>query len=211
LPGPAPACYFRRANRRAALGRYAHFSETLPALVRRYLGLTQAELARWLGLSRTLAGHLETGTRAMTPATAAALAPLAAALPPGATGLPDAPGPPAPAALAPPARPLLLRRLRHCRHHAARLRRALQPLEVQAAQAARWAAARPLVLAALPPPTQDPAPGTPGVALAGYRRRWLALRPPALPPDLSARYHLLRLQAEALETEAAALEGLLGS
>ena len=73
--------------------------------------------------------------------------------------------------------------------------------------------------AALPPDPGGPDPpaaaaGLPGPArraafLAGYRHRWL--EPPACPPcpDQSAAYHLLRLRAEALESEAAALEGLL--
>ncbi|MCB2377099.1 hypothetical protein LGH70_05870 [Hymenobacter sp. BT635] len=42
-----------------------------------------------------------------------------------------------------------------------------------------------------------------------FRHRWLAQRPTALALELSSRCYLLRLQAEALETEAAALQALL--
>lgn len=68
-----------------------------------------------------------------------------------------------------------------CLYRAARLRRELAGLLQAATHAARWAAAQPTA-----PAHAD-----------------------ALTPAAVARYHLRRLQAEALETEAAALAALL--
>jgi len=195
--------------------------DTIVIAVRQYFGLSQQEIAIWLGVTPAQAAHLETGRRNISPATAEALAPLLRQLPaPGpATGagalrLASArPAPPA-LALAPPEAAPLAARLDYCRHHARQRRRQLRPLEQQAATAARWAAALPALRAALPPdpgPHAEPDPATdwPGW-LTWFRHRWLAARPTALPPAASARYHLLRLQAEALEAEAGALAGLLG-
>jgi transcriptional regulator with XRE-family HTH domain len=186
--------------------------------VRQYFGLSQQDLAAWLGVTQTQASHLETGRRSLNPATAEALAPLVAHLPaPGAAAMASAlrlasAATPALALGQPEAAPLLAR-LDYCQHHARRLRRALAPLEAQAATAARWAAALPALRAALPPdPTLEPDATTNWPAwLTWHRHRWLSQRPTALPPDLSARYHLLRLQAEVLDAEAAALAGLLAA
>jgi hypothetical protein len=158
--------------------------------------------------------RLETGQRAFAPDVAGLVDDLFQLLP---TAEPLALTAAELAALtATPARAPLEARLDYCRHHARRLRRALRPLEAQVAHAAHWRAALPALRAALPPdPSGDEPPPTPaGVGrwtafLVWYRWRWLEQRPTALSPAESARYHLLRLQAEALETEAAALEGLL--
>jgi len=56
--------------------------DTAVAAVRQYFGLSQEEMAGWLGSSKALSGHLETGRRTLNPEAAAALAPLVAALPP---------------------------------------------------------------------------------------------------------------------------------
>lgn len=118
-------------------------------------------------------------------------------------------------ALAPPEAAPLEARLDYCQHHARRLRRLLRPLEAEAALAARWAAALPALRAALPPDPgphaePDPTADWPGW-LTWYRHRWLGHRATALPPARSARYHLLRLQAEVLEAEATALQALLAT
>ena len=186
--------------------------DSVVAALRQYFHLGQPELAQWLGMSIAAVGHLETGRRALGPAAAEALAPLVALLPPpggpAARALRLASAAPPALAMAPPNVAPLLARLDYCQHHARRLRRALAPLEAQAATAARWAAALPALRAALPP---DPGPTAPDPAAdwpawqVWHRHRWLTQRPTALPPDLSARYHLLRLQAEALEAEVAAL------
>lgn len=184
------------------------------ARVRRYFGLTQAELARYLGVSEGFAGHLESGRRGLPIELGQVLDQLAGPIP-------AEPAPPTPAELAnltaaPDPAPLLAR-LDYCRHHAARLRRALRPLEAEAAYATRWRAALPALRATLPPDPggeEPPAPAGPGrwaAFLGWYRWRWLEQRPTALAPAEAARYHLLRLQAEALETEAAALAQLLAT
>jgi DNA-binding XRE family transcriptional regulator len=192
-----------------------YFDSTAGA-VRRYFDLSQLELAGWLGLSKVNIGHLEAGRRGLGPATAEALAPLLRHLPPPGPAptslrLASAAGTSPPLALTPPESAPLLARLDYCRHHARRLRRLLRPLEAQAAVAARWAAALPALRAALPPaPAAEPDAATDWPAwLNWFRHRWLSQRLTALPADQSARYHLLRLQAEALEAEAAALAALL--
>ncbi len=85
-----------------------------------------------------------------------------------------------PSAPAPEAQALEWRRAQ-CAHRARRLRRALAGLLQSATHAHRWATALPEA----------------------------AAHAAALTPAAVARYHLLRLQAEALETEAAALTALL--
>jgi transcriptional regulator with XRE-family HTH domain len=195
--------------------------DTAVAAVRQHFGLSQEEMAGWLGLSKAQAGHLETGQRALSPAAAEALAPLLRQVPAVGPAAPPtlrlasaAPAAP-PLALAPPEAAPLAARLDYCQHHARRLRRLLRPLAAAAGLAARWAVALPALRAALPPDPgplaePDPVADWPGW-LAWHRHRWLARRPTALPPARSARYHLLRLQAEALEAEAAALQALLAA
>ncbi|GAB3837684.1 helix-turn-helix domain-containing protein [Hymenobacter jeollabukensis] len=187
-------------------------SDSAVTAVRDHFGISQQHMAVWLGVTQANASQLESGRRGLSPAAAEALAPLIRQLPPPDAPLPAA-APPPPLALAPPEAGPLAARLDYCQHHARRLRRQLRPLEAQAAVAARWAEALPAIRAALPP---DPGPAAKPDPLMDraawhnwYRHRWLDLRPTALPPDLSAQYHLWRLQAEALETEAAALRALL--
>ena len=193
-------------------------SDSTVAAIRSYFQLTQLEMAAWLGVSKAQAGHLEAGRRGLNPAGEEALAPLVAhvsaataAPPPNILRLASAPVP-APA-LAPPEPGPLEARLDDCRHRARQLRRQLVPLLAQAETAARWAAALPTLRAALPPdpgPAAEPDPAADWPAwLNWHRHRWLDQRLTQLPPDLSARYHLLRLRAEALEAEAAALAALL--
>ena len=183
-------------------------TDPLLTRLRRYFGLSQEGLARYLGVSGPQLSRLETGQRAFASDVAGqvdALLQLLPATPPPAD---------APADLAPPERAPLIDRLDYCQHHARRPRRALRPLVAEAAHAARWRAALPTLRAALPPDpggNEPPAPVGPGrwaVFLVWYRWRWLAECPTALPPGPAARYHLLRLQAEAFETEAAALVAL---
>jgi DNA-binding XRE family transcriptional regulator len=158
-------------------------SATLMQAVRRHFGLEQQELAAYLGISRQHVASIEAGRRVMTGPVLLRLNPLAVHLPAAAETAGPAPRP-----LSPPDPALLDARLDYCRHHAARLRRALRKLDAQATLAARWAALPPAAIGAASPPAQ----ATP------------------LTPAEAARYHLLRLQAEALETEAAALAALLG-
>ncbi|TGE20116.1 helix-turn-helix domain-containing protein [Hymenobacter elongatus] len=184
-------------------------STTLIAQVRKYFGLDQQELAAYLGISRPYVADIEAGRRVLTGRVLLRLNPLAVLLPAEAPARPAAPAP----EVAPPGSPdeaLLTERLRACRHQAGKLRRELGKLAAIHAQARRWQAVLPGLLAA---------PGLPAVlttpAEAAHTRQWLLERQQQAhatlhhAPDV-ARYHLLRLRAEALETEAAALAALLG-
>ena len=163
---------------------------TALAAVRQHFGLSQQDMAGWLGVSPAQASHLETGRRALPPEAAEALAPLLRQVP--APSAPAAPAlrlasvaPAAPTlALAPPEAAPLEARLDYCQHHARRLRRLMRPLEAEAALAAHWAAALPTLRAALPPdpgPSHEPDAATNWPAwLAWHRHRWLAQRPTAL-------------------------------
>ncbi len=176
------------------MGRRAIPSTTLAAAVRAYFGLTQQELAQWLQTTAGFISHLEAGRSALPPAVFDRLLPLARALPP-------TPATPV-AAPTPAGQPFdpdpLLARLDYCRHYAAKARRAARPY-AQAAQAvARWQAAEAELLAALPPD-------------AATARATVAHRAAPLPPADVAAWHLLRLRAEALDHEAAALAALLAA
>jgi transcriptional regulator with XRE-family HTH domain len=171
-------------------------SSTLVAAVRRHFGLEQQELAAYLGVSRVLLANIEAGRRALTSQLLLRLAPLAALVPDAPAANESTLPPTGPAAPAP-----LLARLDYCLQHARLLRRELRGLAQQLARARRWQQVLPGLLAAAPVPDEGPA------------RQWLLARhattAPGLDADDTARYHLLRLRAEALETEAAALAALL--
>ncbi|GAA3939875.1 hypothetical protein GCM10022406_24900 [Hymenobacter algoricola] len=169
-----------------------------------YFGLRAYDMAHYLGVDAGQLSRLASGRRPTGPAVQEALAPFVKCMP----AMAPTSGP---LALAPPAAAALEARLDYCRHHARRVRRALRPLEAQAQAAARWSAALPAFRAALP---TDPGAEPDSVAAwpawhTWFRHRWLDRRPGTLDPDQSAAYHLLRLRAEALETEAAALQALL--
>ncbi|RTQ46816.1 XRE family transcriptional regulator [Hymenobacter gummosus] len=186
------------------MARGARFSDSLLQRIRRYFGLDQHEMAMWLGLTQPQLSRYESGDRAMPIEVDMDLEPWRVQLPAEPLTTP---------AYGPPQRGPLEARLNYCQHHARRLRWQLRPLEEQAVLAARLAAALPHLRAALPPdpgPEANPDPVTdwPGV-LNQHRHRWLSHRRTTLLPGQSAQYQLWRLQAEALETEAAALRELL--
>jgi len=157
-----------------AMPRRAWISTSPAAQVRAWFGLRQDELALYLGVSPGMVRHLESGRRALSADVLAALLPLVQHLPSEAellaalaaassapAGIAAAPAPPSPPALAPGSPPpqaaaLTLRR-RACLLHAARLRTQAEALAYQATVAARWAAALPTLLAALPP-AENPEP-----------------------------------------------------
>lgn len=176
------------------MARPSHPAETPSALVRAYFGLDQQTLAAGLGVGREQLANIEAGRRKPR-ATAQRLLPLLQALPAD-SALAAAPA--LAAALASPAAAPLLARLDYCQHHARRLRRDLKKLETTLEYARRWQAALPALLAQAPD---------------ARARQWLLRRQEQAAADLdaeaSAAYHLLRLRAEALETEAAALAALL--
>ncbi|GAB3872194.1 hypothetical protein GCM10028824_22300 [Hymenobacter segetis] len=190
------------------MARPSNFPDSRLAVMRQYLGLPQQELADFLGISRSLLANLEANRRAMSRAVHERAAPLLALVPDGALhlvlGIPEPP-PALPTAPAPG--PLEARRA-YCVWRAANLRYELRSLHQRAAVGLRWQAALPALLAALPPAAPDPAP--PGDwSRFTYPRELAQLWATAFTPDDAARFHLLRLQAEALETEAAALAALL--
>jgi len=168
-------------------------STTVVQALRRHFGLHQFELAAYLGLTRALVGHLEAGRRSLSGPVLQQLVPLAAHLPaPGAAPATD------PAAhLAPPDPGPLAARRAYCQHQAYTLRYELKALTQTLEYARRWQQALPTLL-----------------ATAEERARpWLLRRQEQAAADLdgevAARYHLLRLRAEALEAEAAGLAALL--
>jgi transcriptional regulator with XRE-family HTH domain len=167
------------------------------AQVRRHFGLDQATLAAYLGMGAGMVGHLEAGRKTLSLAATRRLLPLLQALPAPAAAAATATDPAA--YLAPPDTAPLAARLDYCQHHAARLRRELAALTQQLEVARRWQQALPTLLA----------------QAAAQARPWLLRRQEQAAADLdgeaAARYHLLRLRAEALESEASALRQLLAA
>ena len=188
------------------MSRPAAHSTSLLADVRRYYGLQQGELAALLGISPALAHQIEAGRRALTLEVSERLAPFTQQM-----GEDTAPVPAAPLAGAIAAGPLEARRAA-CLHEAANLRWAVRGLPARAQVAARWARARPGLLAALPPPPPaNEAPATPEAVRLRFVHAWLGLAPDTLPPAELARWHLAEARAQALEAEAAALAALLAA
>ncbi|WP_092770359.1 helix-turn-helix domain-containing protein [Hymenobacter actinosclerus] len=200
--------------------------DSLIARVRAWFGLTQAELALYLGISAPLVRDLESGRRPLSAAVRVVLLPLLLQLPP-----PAVPAHPGPGAALPPFTPApeaadLDFRQRVCRHRAEGLLAEADALAARAHVAARWAAALP---ALLPPPNPAAppvaAPDTPAAqALAAalaqaadptdparaldharWLRAWLAHRAAPLSAAEVGRYHRLRAQAAGLLAEAEAL------
>ncbi|RTQ52540.1 hypothetical protein EJV47_05890 [Hymenobacter gummosus] len=196
-------------------------SAALAAAVRAHFGLTQAELAQFVGVSRALLGHDEAGRRVLPEAAAHRLWVLARFLPP-----PDGQGPPAPdfadesgaAAEAPDARVLEKRRKR-LRFYIIKARFELD----QRGGRARGYARRQWALHTLRPLLATPdEPGADG------RLRWLGATPDA-PRDLhwldgltirtaataepltATERALRQARLRGLEAEQAALDELLGN
>ena len=192
--------------------RESRHTTTRLGRVRAYYGLTQPELAQYLGISLPLANHLEAGRRVPSALVLERLAPLAAQMPPEAPAVPLPPAPP-PGRLDPA--PLEARRAA-CLYHAGNLRWQLRQLPAQARTAARWAQALPGLRAALPPeapappPTADLAARREAIRLR-YVRDFLDLQATTLDPATLSQWHLLHLRAAALEAEAAALAALLAA
>ncbi|RTQ45723.1 XRE family transcriptional regulator [Hymenobacter gummosus] len=198
-------------------------SISLLARVRNWFGLTQAEIALYLGISPPLARDIESERRPLSYAVTVALMPLLHQLPPPevSAAVPGPAAPLPPATPAPDAADLDLRR-RECLHRATRLLREAEGLAQRARVAARWAEALP---ALLPPEPGTALPDTPaGRALAGslaqaadptdparavdharWLRGWLRHRARPLSAAEATCYHRLRAQAAGLQAEAAAL------
>ena len=190
------------------MARPSNFPDSRLAVLRQYLGIPQQELAGFLGISRSLLANIEANRRTMSQAVSERAALLLDLVPADARllvlGIPQ---PPPALPVAPAPGPLEARR-DYCVWRARNLRYELKTLHQRAAVGLRWQTALPRLLAALPPAAPDPAPPGEWSRLT-YPRELAQLWATAFTPDDAARHHLLRLQAEALETEAAALAVLL--
>ncbi|MCC2545604.1 hypothetical protein LJY25_04045 [Hymenobacter sp. BT175] len=170
--------------------------------VRRFFGLSQTELSLFLDVGKAIIGHVESGRRDLSLTLHHRLLPLLRHLPAtppergGSLALPATAPVPAPG-------PLEARR-DQCRRQAVLLRWDMEPLVARAVYAARWQQALPTVLAELLAPDS----GTDKAWLEDLRP-WLERLPNRFRPQHAADYHLLRLRAEALEAEAAAIDALL--
>jgi transcriptional regulator with XRE-family HTH domain len=178
----------------------ASYSLTIAAAVRGHFALTQAELARWLGVSEATVKSVENGRRQLSPAGQARLGRLSALLPPGGPPLPE------PATLPPPpprasqqvrasreARVLALR-ARRCRHLASQLAFELETWQLQDAALLR----RRQGLAALRTALTGPAPYHDPLADPAAEAAWLArieadtAATPPRPSELARAHHTLR-------------------
>ncbi len=191
--------------------------------VRRYFGLSQADVAPFLGLPQAGVAGVESGGRALSLRAGRQLALLTAGLPDGwhepgsgqqAAHNSAAAGAAAAAEIDPldPLDPAALRaRQQYCEAAAMRERAQLARLTERATQARRRLAALPGLRAAVGPP---PAATTGRAALDHERRRlWLALfeneARTVLARDGATAQTLLALRLGALEFEAAQLRALL--
>lgn len=182
-------------------------TETPIGAVRRYFGLSQQELALFMNVGRPIISHIEAGRRDLTLALRLRLLPLLKHLPAPPLLVPDEEPLPA-TAPAPEAAPLEFRR-KLCLLRAQGLRLELRKLTARAAYASRWQQALPAVLADLEAAAALLPPVPEEEDLGASIRRWLPSFARRFRPSHAAQYHLLRLQAEAYETEAAALAALL--
>ena len=182
-------------------------STSLESAVRGALGLTQEQLARYLGVTRGQVAHAEAGRRVLRGEASRRLFLLADLLPPPLGNGPPEPAPEAPAAPGPLDPHPLRRRQRRCAWQAANRRLELEQLAGRARHAHRWQQVLPQLRAALPTDPTD---------AEGLRtRRWLDARAAEAQEELdaaSATAHvLLHLRIEHLEAEAAQLARLLAA
>ena len=182
-------------------------STSLESAVRGALGLTQEQLARYLGVTRGQVAHAEAGRRVLRGEASRRLFLLADLLPPPLGKGPPEQAPEAPAAPGALDPHPLRRRQRRCAWQAANLRLELEQLVGRARHAHRWQLVLPQLRAALPADPTD---------AEGLRtRRWLDARAAEAQEELDAASAttrvLLRLRIEHLEAEAAQLARLLAA
>ncbi|TGE24561.1 XRE family transcriptional regulator [Hymenobacter aquaticus] len=170
--------------------------------VRHYFNLKQEELALILDVGKAIIGHIESGRRGLSMSLQQRLLPLLRHVPQPFG--PYAEDEPLPAAAAAPDPEPLRQRHRICLLQAGQLRYQMRPLTARAVYASRWQAAIAAILAELPASTSfgEEDDQTP-------LRNWLRGRGRQFGPGRAAKWHLLRVRAEALEAEAAALALLL--
>ena len=212
------------------MARLLRATLSLAAAVRAHFGLTQAELAGFVGVSRANLAHVEAGRKRLGPGPDQRLLVLARQLPP-----PDGHGPPAPSfgddasgeALAPAEHTALARRLARCRwlrthllfetsqrHQPgqARHRRRLWAVQVLGPALAHplpvpdWLAPGGPTLPLPPYPLATPDAARDSYWLSGVALRLAATTAP-LPPGAAA---LTRARLAGLDAEIQALEAALG-
>lgn len=207
----------------------SRYGGSLEAAIRAHFGLTQAELARYLGVSERHVGHLEAGRRAPSPTLSRRLHWLADLLPPPEGTGPALPAPGSPLATAaalplPVALPATLRaalpdfgplparslraRQRQAAAQAAALRRGLHQAAKAADHHARRAAALAVFRAAVSPAAPTPADAARFAHWLGSLAADVAAAAPT--PAAGAGHALATLRLLALEAEAAALALLAG-
>lgn len=174
---------------------------TLIRVVRQYLGLSQAGLGKYLGISQVALAYAELGTRPLPRTALLPLSRLVQALPPEALSPLAAEPPASPGVLLPglPATAALRQRQQECLREAGQLRAELVRLQIRAAQsAARLALATALQAAPLPPPA-GPVQEPEAVWLGRLARQATA----QLAAGSATAQALLGLRIHALEYEAA--------
>ena len=180
--------------------RHSAPSTSQMARTRTWFGLSQAELALYLGVSPELVAAIEAGRRRLTGEMFQALLPLTQHLPPAEAGPPREttastalpPGTPAPDVTE------LDFRRRVCQQQATRVARELAAIEQRARAARRWAQALPTLL-----PTPEATAADP--ERAAWLTGWLQRHAQPLPVDVATRWYLLRARQAALAAEIAAL------
>ena len=180
------------------MGRKSIPSTTDVARVRRYFGLGQRELGRYLGVSAAMVGHLEAGRRLLSGPVLRRLSVLATQVPAGPVRLP----PPVPVPAVMPAPVPLEARLDWCRWQAGLLRPRLRRLEGRLTYAHRWQQALATLLVAVTESTHQSSEDQPAAD-------WLRQQVQESDTEAAAEWHLLRARLAALEAEAAALAALL--
>jgi len=184
-------------------------SGTPLARVRAYFGLTQDDLAQYLGVTRAAVSHAETRRHDFGTTVWLRLLPLAGQLPlAGGAAVPEVPDQPA-TGLPAPVAALIRHRLLDCQREARPLRRSLEGRDKAYQYAQRWQQALPDLQAALLP---DPAADS---RWQKRQRGWLARHTADMADVLDAvastEYRLLQLRLRLLEAEVAELQAWLAN
>ena len=145
-------------------------SDSTLRAVRTYFGISQSDLAEYLGIDRSLLTHIEAHRRPLPMVATWRLLPLLSVMPPPHGSAPPDPLPPDPAEATPTTLDALQWRLKICRFEADKLAFDLER-QLPRVLAARHRRALPARLAVLPPRAPLPAlpdePSMPNLAWAG--------------------------------------------
>ena len=184
-----------------------HYQSSLRA-VRTHFGFSQAHLAHYLGIDRTLLTHAEANRRPLPITATWRLLPLLSLLPPPRSAAPANPLPPDPAEATPETLDALQWRLRVCRHEANMLDFKLGR-QLPRLLAARHRRVLTMLLAALPPQQPLPALLDTGPPPAGWADRQAADAITDLARFGQQARALLEARRAGLRAEAACLEKVL--